>query len=491
MRISNIGSSGSGSGIPMECPPCRCRCSRICLGLSLSIVAIFTIDEIHHRSIIHPSTKLDLEVAKLPMLYMCDDRLNPESNANTVANAESNFRDLPFHERACAVTPTIASLFPDYSTIQDVMTLTGRTELAKDFGGSFGKGFAMCSPPDYLNFDVAAVRQFPPLQLALARTHDLAVVVGNLSPYCNEQLTRFPGKILFMNTEAYDEHPYDYGRQDGSLAFNSLPSNPNMYVIGPHEDVPGKAIQVPAVSFIYHTFFASRYDLRKLNKRRPRNTRKHFLIYANHHYVYQRERAFWELANEFANEELHYVGPCQGNHEARPGSYRAGDGSQLSLFTGDCTPWESDGNRPVNIVESPYAEKLAGETDRSQLSFVTNQLNGFENYRFVLCMESYVRGGYVTEKILVAFLSGAIPIYYGSQTVFDIFNRDAFVFVDVKNPVEAMGKIRQLEENPKEYRKMRNQPMLADGERTIEKYFSYDGHLRERIRSMMGLSGVV
>ena len=135
-------------------------------------------------------------------------------------------------------------------------------------------------------------------------------------------------------------------------------------------------------------------------------------------------------------------------------------------------------------------EKLAGDTDRSQLSFVTNQYNGFQNYRYVLCMESYVRGGYVTEKILVAFLSGAIPIYYGSQTVFDIFNRDAFVFVDVKNPAEAMGRIRELEENPRKYRKMRNQPMLADGQRTIEKYFSYDGQLRDRIRSMMGLSGV-
>ena len=36
MRMSNTASS---SGIPMGCPPCRCRSSRTCLVLSLSIVA--------------------------------------------------------------------------------------------------------------------------------------------------------------------------------------------------------------------------------------------------------------------------------------------------------------------------------------------------------------------------------------------------------------------------------------------------------------------
>ena len=105
-------------------------------------------------------------------------------------------------------------------------------------------------------------------------------------------------------------------------------------------------------------------------------------------------------------------------------------------------------------------------------------------------MESYVRDGYVTEKILVAFLAGAIPVYYGSQTVFDIFNREAFVFLDPNNPLEAIARIRELEENPREYRRMRNLPMLADGERTFQKYFNYDGELRDRIRAMMGLPDI-
>ena len=480
MRISYSGGSGNSS-LAALCPSSCSRCSKICLLTISTVATIFIVDEIHHRSIVRPSTSLDIEISKRPMLYMCDDRLAPANNAY-------EYIDKPFHERSCAVTPTIASLFPEYLTIQKVMSLTGRTELAKDFGGSFGKGFAMCSPPDYLNSNVAAMRQFPSMPLALARSHDLAVVVGHLDPYCNEQLTRFPGRILFINTEAYDEHPYEYGRADGSLAFDTLPSNPNMYVIGPHADVPSKAMQVPAVSFIYHTFFAPKYDIRKLNRKRPRNTGKHFLIYANHHYIEYRERAFWDLAASLPPKILHFSGPCQGNFEGRPGSYV--DESQLSLFTGDCTPFATTAERPANIEESPYIEELTGDTDRSQLSFVTNHENGFQNYRFVLCMESYVRDGYVTEKILVAFLAGAIPVYYGSQTVFDIFNREAFVFLDPNNPLEAIARIRELEENPREYRRMRNLPMLADGERTFQKYFNYDGELRDRIRAMMGLPDI-
>ena len=40
---------------------------------------------------------------------MCDDRLAPANNAY-------EYIDKPFHERSCAVTPTIASLFPEYLT---------------------------------------------------------------------------------------------------------------------------------------------------------------------------------------------------------------------------------------------------------------------------------------------------------------------------------------------------------------------------------------
>ena len=70
----------------------------------------------------------------------------------------------------------------------------------------------------------------------------------------------------------------------------------------------------------------------------------------------------------------------------------------------------------------------------------------------------------------MAFLAGTVPVYYGTEEVFDIFNHKAFIYYDVDNPSEAIAKIKHLEENPDEYDKMLNEPILKDG--SYEKYFS-------------------
>ena len=114
----------------------------------------------------------------------------------------------------------------------------------------------------------------------------------------------------------------------------------------------------------------------------------------------------------------------------------------------------------------------------------------YEDYRFVLAMENKSSPGYITEKILNAFLGGAIPIYYGTEEVFDVFNRDAFVYYNVSDPEPALAQIRFLEENATAYDEMLSRPALAEG--AEEKYFSLSsdiggGKMKDRIRIMMGL----
>ena len=89
---------------------------------------------------------------------------------------------------------------------------------------------------------------------------------------------------------------------------------------------------------------------------------------------------------------------------------------------------------------------------------------------FGICMENKNTPGYITEKILMAFLAGTVPVYYGTKEVFDIFNRKAFIYYDIENPEEAVDRIKHLEENPDDYDKMLNEPILNDG--AYEKYFS-------------------
>jgi hypothetical protein len=124
----------------------------------------------------------------------------------------------------------------------------------------------------------------------------------------------------------------------------------------------------------------------------------------------------------------------------------------------------------------------------------TDNFSLYRKYRFCLVMENSVAPGYITEKILTAFLGGCIPIYYGTEEVFDVFNHNAFVFYNVSSPLLALERIRHLEDNETAFLQVsRDEPILAHGNVTIEKFFSLDdsignGTLKRKIRIMLGLN---
>ena len=238
-------------------------------------------------------------------------------------------------------------------------------------------------------------------------------------------------------------------------------------------------------------------------KNKPKNTRENFLLYIvsasccshvsthsfplsqyqrtlhcfitcqNSHFIEYRERAARALS-EIA--PIHVAGKCQGNFEASPTSYNDESPAQ-------CVPFD-DNQRPLSIM--PVSGSTGPDNQRDNLDL-------FSKYRYALVMEnSNDAVGYVSEKILHAFLAGAVPIYFGSRLVFDIFNAKAFIFFDLDAPQQALSQIQFFEQNPAHYEEMLNAPILANGEVTIEKYFSWDetvgsGLLKSRIRKMMGV----
>lgn len=83
--------------------------------------------------------------------------------------------------------------------------------------------------------------------------------------------------------------------------------------------------------------------------------------------------------------------------------------------------------------------------------------------KFTLCFESTMHYGFVTEKIMDAFYADTIPVYYGSPTVTDIFNKDAFINVaDYDSFEAAIEKIRELDQDDEKYLEMLRQPILVD-----------------------------
>ena len=109
-------------------------------------------------------------------------------------------------------------------------------------------------------------------------------------------------------------------------------------------------------------------------------------------------------------------------------------------------------------------------------------------------MENESYHGYVTEKILNAFLGGCIPIYFGTEQIFDIFNRKAFIYYNISEPNPALERIRYLENNRTAYDQvLGDEPILANGSLTIDQFFSFaddvgNGTLKRRIRDMLGMS---
>ncbi len=83
--------------------------------------------------------------------------------------------------------------------------------------------------------------------------------------------------------------------------------------------------------------------------------------------------------------------------------------------------------------------------------------------KFTLCFESTNHYGFVTEKLMDAFYADTIPIYYGSSTASEIFNKDAFINVaEYESFDAAIEKIIELDQDDEKYLEMLRQPILVD-----------------------------
>lgn len=118
--------------------------------------------------------------------------------------------------------------------------------------------------------------------------------------------------------------------------------------------------------------------------------------------------------------------------------------------------------------------------------------NIYSQYRYCLVMENTKTSGYITEKIILAYMGGCIPIYWGTHEVFDVFHKDSFIFYDIDNANDALKELSLLQSNKTMLEWKQRAPILANGNETIEKYFSFskdlgNGQLRQRIRQLMGI----
>lgn len=81
--------------------------------------------------------------------------------------------------------------------------------------------------------------------------------------------------------------------------------------------------------------------------------------------------------------------------------------------------------------------------------------------KFSLCFESTKHEGFITEKIVEAFYTDTIPVYYGSSNIKEIFNPNAFIDIsDFENFDTAIDRILEIDNNDAMYLEMLRQPIF-------------------------------
>ena len=255
----------------------------------------------------------------------------------------------------------------------------------------------------------------------------------------------FPGTTVILNGEPY-ESIID---ENNGIFGHDLVVWDRSVVLGyrAHDD-NWRSVQVLYAAVVLHTMPSSVQERLWMPQQKPVNTGQRFLIYAVSNPVPFRQAAFDKMA------EIDVV-------------YQGGKTAGLVY----------NSTNSANVRRVPEHELNHPWTRNYEM---------FAKYKFCLVMENTNQEGYITEKILNAFLGGCIPIYYGTTQVFDVFNAKAFVYYDIHNPQPAIDKVRHLHANPTAYHAVLAQPILVPG--AVEKYFSLSddvggGRLRQKIRA--------
>jgi len=95
----------------------------------------------------------------------------------------------------------------------------------------------------------------------------------------------------------------------------------------------------------------------------------------------------------------------------------------------------------------------------------------YKNYKFGFAMENSMENGYLTEKIMNVYLGGAIPLYWGSPIVKEIFNPDSFIYINDYPDFESCAKdVVSIGNDPLRLKEMQEAPIFLENSK-FEHYY--------------------
>jgi hypothetical protein len=162
--------------------------------------------------------------------------------------------------------------------------------------------------------------------------------------------------------------------------------------------------------------------------------RPFFICYITSNRVWERETFFNILRSKVGDSHCHSLGRCSNN---------------------------------LHLLDEKIRNKVKTYTDeKSSRDDYRENEKILKNYRFSIVMENTKRSGYVTEKIINAFRSGSIPVYWGGDGYAEtIFNSKAFINISNFSTFdEAANYIITLNNDKERLRKMREEHIFKSPE---------------------------
>jgi hypothetical protein len=130
------------------------------------------------------------------------------------------------------------------------------------------------------------------------------------------------------------------------------------------------------------------------------------------------------------------------------------------------------------IVEGHY-------WDKQMIDFISQ-------YKFIICFENTKEDNYITEKIINPFLAGCVPIYWGTESRNNTFNKNAYLSWDeINDPTyeKIIEEIKKLDNDDVAYLNMRNAPVFKE-EFDFHKTYGFDS-IAEKIDKLLPLDNTM
>ena len=102
---------------------------------------------------------------------------------------------------------------------------------------------------------------------------------------------------------------------------------------------------------------------------------------------------------------------------------------------------------------------------------VKNKTEFLKAYKFSIAMENSNGDGYISEKIVDSFISGTIPIYYGSYMIDEYINPKAYILVNgFKDMYEKIEYIKKIDNDDELYKSILKEKVYIN-DKILEKSY--------------------